>query len=97
MNRIRSGVLVPLRLAWFEFGGLNVLGFVEPIVVIRVAFVVSADGGGGRFERSGKDGSTCARHRKHSPLPKKCGDGRGASERYAPKTCQPVSMPFYHR
>ena len=81
-------MLVPLRLACSELGGLNVLDLVvgDATVVIRTALVVSADGGGGRFERSGRDGRTCARQRKHSPLPKKCDDGCGASDKYAPKT-----------
>lgn len=79
-------MLVPLLLACSEDGGLNVSGFVgDATVVILTALVVSADGGGGRFARSGRVGRTCARQRKHSPLPKKCGDGWGASERYAPK------------
>lgn len=44
-------------------------------VVIRVRFVVSAEGGGGRGVR------VEARQRKHSPLPKYLGAGCGYSER----------------
>lgn len=40
-----------------------------PMVVLRVMFVVSAEGGGGRDERSGKAGRRKARQRKHSPVP----------------------------
>lgn len=80
-------MLVPLRLVCFEFGGLRLLDFAgDAIVVMRTALVVSADGGGGKLERSGSEGRTWARQRKHSPFPKKCGEGRGASDRYAPKT-----------
>ena len=84
---MRSGVVTPG--GWFsdKFGDR---------VVLRGWSGVDSEGGGGRWERFEAE-SMLARHRKHSPLPKKCGDGRGASERYAPKTCQPVSMPFYHR
>lgn len=45
-------------------------GFEVPIVVVRCMFVVSADGGGGRF-RMMKEGERIeARQRKHSPVPK---------------------------
>jgi hypothetical protein len=66
-----SGVAVPLLLVCSDGGGDSVSGFAADaeIVVMRVAWVVSADGGGGRFIRSGIDFSTCARQRKHSPLP----------------------------
>lgn len=50
-------------------------------VVLRIKFVVSADGGGGN------DGSVETFHRKHSPFPKYDEDGRGYSERYAPNVC----------
>jgi hypothetical protein len=43
--------------------------FGPPIVVLRVMFVVSADGGGGRWERFEGE-RMCARQRKHSPVPK---------------------------
>ena len=39
------------------------------IVVLRVMCVVSAEGGGGSEERSGKAGRGVARQRKHSPVP----------------------------
>lgn len=54
-------------------------------VVLRVRFVVSADGGKGREARIE------ALHRKHSPFPKYEGDGRGYSERYAPNVCMVLS------
>lgn len=40
-----------------------------PMVVLRVMWVVSALGGGGRDERSGRAGRGEARQRKHSPVP----------------------------
>jgi len=40
-----------------------------PMVVMRWAWVVSSDGGGGREDRSGSAGSRKARQRKHSPVP----------------------------
>lgn len=76
MNRIRSGVLVPVPP--LNPGGLSApsekLLFGLPIVVLRVAWVVSAEGGGGRdaIEGSGacKDADMVeARQRKHSPVP----------------------------
>ena len=71
MNLIRSGVLVPLLLAFPDAGGDSVsLGLTDASVVILVACVVSADGGGGSsIARSGSEESICARQRKHSPLP----------------------------
>jgi hypothetical protein len=53
----------------------------EEIVVVRVRLVVSAEGGGG------SDARVDARQRKHSPLPKYLGAGRGYSDRYAPNVC----------
>lgn len=41
----------------------------EEMVVLRVMFVVSAEGGGGRFEGKEED-KVEARQRKHSPVPK---------------------------
>jgi hypothetical protein len=38
-------------------------------VVMRVALVVSALGGGGSDDRSGIEGRIVARQRKHSPVP----------------------------
>ena len=71
MNLILSGVLVPLLLVWPEAGGDKALdfGLAVAMVVILVAFVVSAKGGGGRLAMSGNEVRTCAVHRKHSPLP----------------------------
>jgi hypothetical protein len=78
-----------------------VLGFGTATVVIRCACVVSAEGGRGRLVRSGSEGSTVARQRKHSPLPKKWGETYGASDKYAPKTCSKSSQYIcsltYHR
>jgi hypothetical protein len=82
LNRIRSGVLVPLLLPPFDPGRLSVLEDLgTATVVMRCAFVVSALGGGGKELRSGREGRTDARQRKHSPLPKKCEDGCGGSLR----------------
>ncbi len=41
-----------------------------PIVVLRWRFVVSAEGGGGRFVGRAVGERTEARQRKHSPVPK---------------------------
>lgn len=49
---------------------------------------MSADGGGGNDVRPD---NVETRHRKHSPLPKYDGAGRGYSERYAPKVCNEQS------
>jgi hypothetical protein len=38
-------------------------------VVLRTAWVVSAEGGGGRFARKEEAGRVVARQRKHSPVP----------------------------
>lgn len=69
---MRSGVLAPLLLTWPFCGAANVstLLFGVAIVVMRTAFVVSSEGGGGRFAaRSGIEERMWARQRKHSPLP----------------------------
>jgi hypothetical protein len=64
-------------------------------VVVRWRFVVSEDGGGGREDRHEDwEESIDARHRKHSPVPKKCGDGCGASVKYAPKSCEFLSVHY---
>ena len=54
--------------------GLDVDGFEGDLggperVVLRVAFVVSAEGGKGRWVREEAE-RMCARQRKHSPVPK---------------------------
>jgi hypothetical protein len=70
LKRIRSGVLVPLRLPRPDAGGLNVSeGLGAERVVMRGALVVSALGGRGSDMISGRAGKTDARHRKHSPFP----------------------------
>ncbi len=71
LNLILSGVLAPLRFPCPCGGGDSIsgLGFEVAIVVMRTAFVVSAEGGGGKLERSGIEERMCARQRKHSPLP----------------------------
>ena len=70
MKRILSGVEVPLR------GAVGVRDVAEDdflvaaaIVVLRCRFVVSAEGGGGSDERSGREGRRKALHKKHSPVP----------------------------
>lgn len=74
-NRVLSGVLVPLLLPLPDDGGDNApcdlaLCFGIASVVARLACVVSAEGGGGKFaRRSGIDERTCERQRKHSRLP----------------------------
>lgn len=59
MNLILSGVLAPLPplLGAFELGGLRWC-FGCAIVVMRWAFVVSAEGGGGSEARLGRPGRT---------------------------------------
>ena len=52
----------------------------SPVVVLRVMFVVSAEGGAGMWWRLEGE-RICARLRKHSPVPKLWGDGCGASVR----------------
>lgn len=67
--------------------GTDSLAAAPPIVVDLCIFVVSDEGGGGKeARREGSDRRTEARQRKHSPVPKKCGEGWGASVRYAPKS-----------
>ena len=70
MKRIRSGVDAPVSLV--GRGGESVFAVEDvPIVVLRCRFVVSVEGGGGRWERFGRvwGGSIEARQRKHSPVP----------------------------
>lgn len=67
LKRIRSGVLVPGRDVTSKGMAEAVLG--EPRVVMRVACVVSALGGGGREASVGSEEMTAERQRKHSPLP----------------------------
>lgn len=78
MNLILSGVLDPfvLFLPFAAEAGSNETREADEevfdmalMVVLRVMFVVSAEGGGGRDERSGKAGRRDARQRKHSPVP----------------------------
>ena len=84
MKRIRSGVEVPEAKDGFGGAGGarlldDVLGMGDrreafrergaAIVVLRVIFVVSAEGGGGRCARLVGE-KRCARQRKHSPVPK---------------------------
>lgn len=82
MKRIRSGVEAPegvlgvggARLleeaGEIGFETERVFGDLEPsIVVLRVAFVVSEEGGRGRWERLVGE-RIWARQRKHSPVPK---------------------------
>lgn len=82
MKRIRSGVEAPEAKEGVEgVGGARLLDdvvgesrvgvgdLVPPIVVLRVMFVVSAEGGGGRCWRLEAE-RMCARQRKHSPVPK---------------------------
>ncbi len=72
---MRSGVLVPFPFPWedvledcdWDCGGI--LYDEARIVVLRVACVVSADGGGGRLARMEEAGRKEARQRKHSPVP----------------------------
>ena len=74
LNLILSGVLVPVPPAE---GGLRLLPFEnellgEPSVVLRVACVVSAEGGGGSEANDGSGPCEVRRddrQRKHSPLP----------------------------
>ena len=66
MNLILSGVEVPLLEAEAVKEGFFV---VVAIVVLRCMWVVSAEGGGGKDERSGKEGRRRALHKKHSPVP----------------------------
>ncbi len=66
-----GGVAVPLSGARRDGGEAEL----AMVVVRPVTWFVSAEGGGGR------DASTEARHRKHSPLPKYVGAGWGMSER----------------
>ena len=79
---MRSGVEAPeAGEGVFGVGGVRLLedvvgerrvgvgDLVPPIVVLRVIFVMSAEGGGGRWW--GLEGARmCARQRKHSPVPK---------------------------
>lgn len=82
MKRIRSGVDAPDACEGVEGDGgarlpdevvgerreeVEDLG--PPIVVLRVMFVVSVEGGGGRCCRFVGE-RMCARQRKHSPVPK---------------------------
>lgn len=74
LNLILSGVAVPPFLGVpFELREASEADDVAlgkaPIVVLRCMFVVSAEGGGGRDERSGIAGSVEARHRNDSPVP----------------------------
>jgi hypothetical protein len=82
LKRIRSGVEAPEENdGVFGVGGARVpkeageMGFETesvlgpPMVVLRVAFVVSDEGGGGRWARLVGE-RMCARQRKHSPVPK---------------------------
>lgn len=74
MNRILSGVDVPLRIdSWppAAADGSRWEDFVGDIMVVlrpRVSSV-GADGGGGRDDRIAEVGKTEARQRKHSPVP----------------------------
>lgn len=68
---MRSGVDVPERKAgeMGESGERNVGDFGIVRVVLRWRFVVSEDGGGGRWAIE-KGERTKERQRKHSPVPK---------------------------
>lgn len=84
MKRIRSGVDAPegkvgvcgerregLDGAWMLVVGERGEGeLIVPMVVVRCACVVSADGGGGRFCMMAEGLRIAARQRKHSPVPK---------------------------
>jgi hypothetical protein len=76
LKRIRSGVLVPLLLPLLLAALLDDADFGCSSVVCRpFRFVVSEEGGGGRWERSGFEfeneieGRMEQRQRKHSPVP----------------------------
>lgn len=57
-------------------GGARLLALFDVLaalsVVDRCMFVVSAEGGGGKFRSRSEVERMAARHRKHSPVPKKC-------------------------
>jgi hypothetical protein len=58
------------RVVGVEVRGERGVGFPEAIVVLRdTMFVVSVEGGGGKFARIEAVGRTVARQRKHSPVP----------------------------
>jgi hypothetical protein len=73
---MRSGVEAPEMKEGVEGVGsarllLDMLGeggYEDPMVVLRCMFVVSAEGGGGRWRREEGE-SMLARQRKHSPVP----------------------------
>ena len=65
-----GGARLPEEAGEIGFETERVFGDLDPsIVVLRAAFVVSEEGGGGRWERLAGE-RMWARQRKHSPVPK---------------------------
>lgn len=66
---MRSGVLAPVCVEGNDVGESREDAALE-IVVLRCRFVVSVEGGGGRWLGSVAEERVEARQRKHSPVPK---------------------------